>query len=53
MTLVAAIAALVAFVLALLLHILEASYGDLFVLIGLVCVGLWMVLQHLPGRVVR
>jgi len=50
MALVAAIAVLVSFALALMLHILEAGYGDLFVLIGLVCVGLWMVLQHVWPR---
>lgn len=46
MSLIAAIAALVAFLIALLLHILGVGYGELFVLIGLVCVGFWMVAQH-------
>jgi hypothetical protein len=46
MSLLAAIAVLVAFLIALLLHVLGAGYGELFVLIGLVCVGIWMVVQH-------
>ena len=44
----AAIAAVVAFLLALVFHLMGVGYGDTAVLVGLVAAGVWMLARSLP-----